>query len=78
MSGSKVIKRPGPPYLPPFPAAGTGFRFWTREKWNESEKNNNNNKKKKDGGGRGEERKRLQTNPRILKTSLVSKPDWLS
>ena len=49
MSGSKVIKRPGPPYLPPFPAAGTGFRFWTREKWNESEKNNNNNKKKKTG-----------------------------
>ena len=46
MSGSKVIKRPGPSYLPPpFPAAGTGFRFWTREKWNESQKKTTTTKK---------------------------------
>ena len=37
------------------------FRFWPREKWNESQK-------MKEGGGRGEGRKRLQTNPSILKT----------
>ena len=37
------------------------FRFWPREKWNESQK-------MKEGGWGGEGRKRLQTNPGILKT----------
>ena len=41
------------------------FRFWPREKWNESQKI-------KEGGGGGEERKRLRTNPGILKTPLAS------
>ena len=39
------------------------FRFWPREKWNESQK-------MKEGGGGGEGRKRLQTNPSILKTCV--------
>ena len=39
------------------------FRFWPREKWNESQK-------VKEGGGGGEGRKRLQTNPSILKTCV--------
>ena len=39
------------------------FRFWLREKWNESHKI-------KEGGGGGERRKRLQTNPSILKTCV--------
>ena len=39
------------------------FRFWLREKWNESHKI-------KEGGGGGEGRKRLQTNPSILKTCV--------
>ena len=41
------------------------FRFWPREKWNESQK-------MKEGGGRGggEGRKRLQTDPSILKTCV--------
>ena len=38
-------------------------RFWPREKWNESQK-------MKVGGGGGEGRKRLQTNPSILKTCV--------
>ena len=39
------------------------FRFWPREKWNESQK-------MREGGGGGEGRKRLQTNPSILKTCV--------
>ena len=39
------------------------FRFWPREKWNESQK-------VKEGGGGGKRRKRLQTNPSILKTCV--------
>ena len=39
------------------------FRFWPREKWHESQK-------VKEGGGGGEGRKRLQTNPSILKTCV--------
>ena len=38
-------------------------RFWPREKWNKSQK-------MKVGGGGGEGRKRLQTNPSILKTCV--------
>ena len=38
-------------------------RFWPREKRNESQK-------MKEGGGGGEGRKRLQTNPWILKTCV--------
>ena len=38
-------------------------RFWPREKWNKSQK-------MKVGGGGGEGRKRLQTNPLILKTCV--------
>ena len=37
------------------------FRFWLREKWNESQK-------MKEGGGGGDGKKRFQTNPSILKT----------
>ena len=39
------------------------FLFWPREKWNDSQK-------MKEGGGGGEGRKRLQTNPSILKTCV--------
>ena len=39
------------------------FRFWQREKWNESQK-------MREGEGGGEGRKRLQTNPSILKTCV--------
>ena len=39
------------------------FRFWPREKWNESQK-------MREGGGGGEGRKRLETNPLILKTCV--------
>ena len=50
-------------------------RFWPREKGDERQK-------MKEGGGGGEGRKRLQTNPSILKTCVrwrtqVFEPDWL-
>ena len=46
------------------------FRFWPREKWNESQK-------MKEGGCGGEGRKRLQTNPGILKTSACQRTERL-
>ena len=49
------------------------FLFWPREKWNDSQK-------MKEGGGGGEGRKRLQTNPSILKnlrSPANAAPDWL-
>ena len=46
------------------------FRFWPREKWNESQK-------MKEGGWGGEGRKRLQTNPAILKTSARQRTERL-
>ena len=45
-------------------------RFWPREKWNKSQK-------MKVGGGGGERRKRLQTNPSILKTCVRQRTQHL-